>query len=124
MKQKIQLLAGALVLLCLTALSASAQTTAVVADFENEDTETKLIDAKVVEITDNRISVFARSGVEHVIEINREETKVMVEGEEVSLKDVREGDLITIELDAQNPVKFAKNISLSSMSEQVARNRR
>ncbi len=120
MKRKFQLLFGALALMILTTLSASAQT---VTDSASEDTETKLIEAKVVEVTDSRISVFARSGVEHVIAINREGTHVTIEGRVVSLKDLREGDVINIELDEANPVKFAKNISLttSASSEQVAR---
>jgi hypothetical protein len=118
MKRKLQFLVGALAVIILTSLSASAQAVAVNA---NEDTETKMIDAKVVEVTDTRISVFARSGVEHVIAIDREGTRVTIDGRAVSLKDVREGDLISIELDEENPVKFAKNISLSASSEQVAR---
>jgi len=118
MKRKLQFLFGVLAVMILTSLSASAQA---VSDPANEDTETKMIDAKVVEVTDTRISVFARSGVEHVIAIDREGTRVTIEGRAVSLKDVREGDLISIELDEDNPVKFAKNISLSTSSEQVAR---
>lgn len=120
MKRKLQLMSSVLAMLFLTSLSASAQTAAAKVN-ENDDTEIKLIDAKVVEVTDERISVFARSGVEHVIAINRKGTKVTIEGQTVSLQDVREGDLITIELDEANPVKFAKNISLKSTQEQVAR---
>jgi hypothetical protein len=119
MRRKLQLLTGALAVLILTTLTASAQ--AVAGSRLNDDTETKLIDAKVVEVADNHISVIARTGVEHVIQINNEGTKVMIEGEEVSLKNVREGDIVTVELDEQNPVMFAKNISMSSSTEQVAR---
>lgn len=90
----------------------------------NEDTDTRMIDAKVVEITDARVSVIARSGVEHVIAIDRTDTKVTIDGIVVSLKDVREGDVITVELDANNPVKFARNISMRSDHAEVARNRR
>jgi len=68
--------------------------------------------------------VMARTGVEHVISVDREGTKVTIDGEAVSLKDVREGDIVTIELDAQKPVKFAKNISMRSEQSQVARVRR
>ena len=89
-----------------------------------EDTDLRLVDAKVVEVTDARISVIASTGVEHVIAIDRADTKVTMDGDEVSLKDLREGDVITIELDAKNPVKFARNISLRSDSVEVARNRR
>ena len=90
----------------------------------NEDTDNRLVDAKVVEVSDARISVIARTGVEHVIAIDRVDTKVTIDGEVVSLKDVREGDVITVELDAQNPIKFAKNISMRSDAMQVAHNRR
>lgn len=118
MKRKLQLLFGAFGLMILTTLSANAQA---MTDPSVEDTETQLIDAKVVEVTDTRISVFARSGVEHVIAIDRKGTSVMIEGRAVSLKDLREGDFVSIELDEENPVKFARNISLSTSSEQVAR---
>jgi hypothetical protein len=90
----------------------------------DEDTDLRIVDAKVVEVTDDRISVIARSGVEHVIAIDRADTKVMIDGEVVSCKDVREGDVLTIELDAQNPMKFARNISMRSENTVVARNRR
>ena len=89
-----------------------------------EDTDTLIVDAKVVEVTDARISVIARSGVEHVIAIDRAGTHVIIEGEAVSLKDVREGDVITIELDERNPMKFAKTILMSAEQVQVARVRR
>ncbi len=119
MRRKLQFLTGAFAVLLLAAFSASAQ--AVADNKASEDTETRLVDAKVVEVADNHISVIASTGVEHVIEINNEGTKVSIEGEEVSLKNVREGDIVTVELDEQNPVKFAKNISMSSATEQVAR---
>jgi hypothetical protein len=122
MRRKLQLVTGAFAVLLLTALSASAQ--AVADSSAAEDTDTKMIDAKVVEVAENHISVIARTGVEHVIEINNERTKIIIEGEEVSLKNLREGDVVTIELDEQNPIKFAKNISFSPSAEQVARVRR
>jgi len=90
----------------------------------SEDTDVRMVDARVVEVTDARISVIARSGVEHVIAIDRADTKVTIDGVTVSVKDLREGDVITIELDAQNPMKFAKNISMQSAGTEVARNRR
>ncbi len=90
----------------------------------NEDTDTRLVNAKVVEVSDGRISVIAQTGVEHVIAIDRAGTNVMIDGEVVSLKDVREGDVITVELDAQNPIKFAKYISMRSDRTEVARHRR
>ena len=90
----------------------------------NEDTDTRMIDAKVVEVTDARISIVARTGVEHVIAIDRADTKVTIDGLVVSLQDLREGDVVTVELDADNPMKFAKNISMRSDQTEVARNRR
>ncbi|HKR02868.1 MAG TPA: hypothetical protein VJT09_19475 [Pyrinomonadaceae bacterium] len=90
----------------------------------DDDTETRIAQAKVVEVAESHISVMARSGLEHVIAVDREGTKVTVDGRVVSLKEVREGDVVTIELDAQKPVKFAKNIEMRSGQSQVARVRR
>ena len=90
----------------------------------NEDTDTRMIDARVVEVTDARISVVARTGVEHVIAIDRADTKVTIDGLAVALQDLREGDVVTVELDADNPMKFAKNITMRSDQTVVARNRR
>jgi multidrug resistance efflux pump len=119
MRRKLQLLTGACAVLLLTALTASAQ--AVKSGATSDETTTRLVDAKVVEVAENHISVIASTGVEHVIEINSKSTKVTRDGEEVSLKNLREGDIVTVELDEQNPVKFAKNISMSVSTEQVAR---
>lgn len=88
-----------------------------------EDTANRFVDAKVVEVSDSHISVYARTGVEHVIATDRTDTKFLINGEEVSLKELRVGDIVTIELDAQNQLKFAKVISLSSGTEQIARKR-
>ena len=110
----------------LAALLLTFFSTAVRAAFndEREDTDTRIIDAQVVEVADGHISVIARSGVEHVIAIDNTGTKVTIEEQEVSLKEVREGDIITIELDEQNPVKFARTISMTAEQVQVARLRR
>ncbi|HEX8141554.1 MAG TPA: hypothetical protein VF553_03100 [Pyrinomonadaceae bacterium] len=110
--------------LALLAFFSSAAVMAANVEDANEDTDTRMIDAKVVEVTDGRISVIARTGVEHVIAIDRADTKVTIDGMAVSLQDVREGDLVTVELDAKNPVKFARNISMRSDQVEVARNRR
>ncbi len=91
---------------------------------KEKDTDTRMIDARVVEVTDAHISVIARSGVEHVIAIDRVGTKVTVDEKDIALTDVREGDVITIELDALNQMKFAKNISLKQERTEVARNRK
>jgi hypothetical protein len=114
-------LASILAALLLTFFSISVR--AAIVD-EREDTDIRLIDAQVVEVTDGHISVIARSGVEHVIAIDNQKTKVTIEEQEVSLKDVREGDIITIELDEQNPMKFARVISMTAEQVQVARVRR
>jgi trehalose/maltose hydrolase-like predicted phosphorylase len=111
-----------------TALLLTFSATAALAasgDDDNRDTDTRLVNAKVVEVTDEHLSVMAQTGVEHVIAINRADTKVTIEGRVVSLKDVREGDVITIDLDAQKRVKFAKSIAIrTSEGSEVARNRR
>ena len=90
----------------------------------DQDTDTRMVDARVVEVTDARISVIARTGVEHVIAVDRLDTRVTIDGQVVSLKDVREGDVITTELDAYNSIKFAKNIAVGSSSVEIARHRR
>ena len=90
----------------------------------DEDTDTRIVQAEVIEVAEAHVSVMARTGVEHVIAVDREGTKVMIDGKVVSLKDIREGDIVTIELDAQKPVKFALNIQMRSEQSQVARVRR
>jgi hypothetical protein len=125
MKQRylVTVLALALLALFSSAYGVRAAAAAQVED-ANEDTDTRMVDAKVVEVTDARISIIARTGVEHVIAIDRTDTKVTIDGLGVSLQDVREGDVVTVELDANNPVKFARNISMRSDQTEVARNRR
>jgi hypothetical protein len=90
---------------------------------DDKDTDTRLVNAKVVEVTDGRVSVIARTGVEHVIAIDGTDTKVVLEGKVVSLKELREGDVVTVELDEFNPLKFARNIQIATQSNQVARAR-
>ncbi|HKQ51492.1 MAG TPA: hypothetical protein VJT74_03930 [Pyrinomonadaceae bacterium] len=90
----------------------------------DDDTDARLVEARVVEVAEGHVSVIARTGVEHVIAVDREGTKVTINGEAVSLKDLREGDIVTVELDVQKPVKFAKNIELRLDSGQLARVRR
>jgi hypothetical protein len=99
---------------------------ALAADDAEEDTDMRMIAARVVEVTDARISVIARSGVEHVIAIDNADTKVKIDGKLVSLKDVREGDIVNVELDEKNPVKFARNIEVEAQAnnQQVARGER
>lgn len=88
---------------------------------DSED-DTRMVDAKVVEVTDTRISLIAQTGVEHVIAIDNVDTKVKIENKIVSLKNVKEGDIVTVELDESSAVKFAKNIVIEAHSNsQVAR---
>ena len=106
----------------LLALSFSAVRAAGSSD---QDTDTHLVNAKVVEVTDAHVSVIASTGVEHVIAIDRAGTKVKMNGSEVSLKDLHEGDIVTIDLDEHNPMMFAKNIVVADRAgDQVARVRR
>lgn len=106
-------------------LMALASVTALAAsDNEPEDTDTRMVAARVVEVNDMHISVIARTGVEHVIAIDDSGTKVKVDGRLMSLKDLKEGDIVTVELDEQNSLKFARNIDISTQTNsQVARAR-
>ena len=97
---------------------------AAIGDDKSEDTDLRMVDARVVEVADGHISIIARTGVEHVIAIDSTNTQVTIEGQAVSLKDVREGDIITVELDEHSPVMFARTITMSSEQAQVARVRR
>jgi hypothetical protein len=124
MRQRYLVTVLALALLALFSSAATVARAAVNIEDANEDTDTRMIDARVVEVTDTRISVIARTGVEHVIAIDRTDTKVTIDGMGVSLQDVREGDVVTVELDANNPMKFARNILMRSDQVEVARNRR
>ncbi|MBA2339229.1 MAG: hypothetical protein H0V88_02450 [Pyrinomonadaceae bacterium] len=108
---------------CIALLLTLFSSAALAAKADNTDTDSRFVDAKVVEVTDARISVIAQTGVEHVIAINGNDTKVTINGRAVSLKDVREGDIVTVELDAASPMKLARNIAVSNNS-QLARSRR
>ncbi|MBA3242365.1 MAG: hypothetical protein H0T60_14135 [Acidobacteria bacterium] len=79
----------------------------------DEDTDTRFIDAKVVEVNEHHISVIARTGVEHVIAVENSDTLVRSKGTIVALKDLRKGDIVTVELDAVNPLKFARHIVIA-----------
>ncbi len=88
----------------------------------NEDTDGRLIDARVVEINDKHISVMARSGVEHVIGIDRMGTRVRRGKDYVSCAELRKDDIVTVEIDEAQQVKFAKQIEITrAASDQVAR---
>ncbi|MGH9942279.1 MAG: hypothetical protein ACRD9R_07975 [Pyrinomonadaceae bacterium] len=118
-RSKLQNIIGIMIMLALSS-------TWTIAKPLGDDTENKLVDARVVEIAERHISVIAQTGVEHVIAINREGTKVWLGERSVSLRDVHVDDVITIELDEANAVKFAKQIEImesskSSRSSEVAR---
>ncbi len=90
----------------------------------SDDEDGVFVNAKVVEVADCHISIVARSGAEHVIAIDGAATRVTRNGRVVSARELREGDIVTVELDATKQVKFAKNISIGSAPTQVARNNR
>ena len=100
-----------LVAIVLTTLLAAP---ALAAGTDGEDTDTRMVDAKVVEVTDDHISVIAQTGVEHVIAATDTTTMVTREGKLISLKDLRQGDIVTVELDAENPLKFARHINIAA----------
>lgn len=87
------------------------------ASADAEDTDTRMVDAKVVEVNDRHISVVARTGVEHVIATDAADTNVTREGKRVALKDLKVGDCVTVELDEQSQLKFARHISISVQAE-------
>ncbi len=89
---------------------------------DDSDTDTRFVKARVVEVGERRIAVITRAEVEHVIAIDGEGTRVKVGDRLVSIKDLREGDVVTVELDEQNPMKFARNITVGvRRAEQPAR---
>jgi hypothetical protein len=80
----------------------------------DEDTDTRFVGAKVVEVNERHISIIARSGVEHVIAVDRTGTKVSRSGNEVKPEALRVGDVVTVELDAESPLKLARHISVGA----------
>lgn len=76
----------------------------------DDDTEARMVDAKVVEVNDHHISVVARSGVEHVIATDAADTHVVRKGKRVRFKELKVGETVTVELDAAKSVKFARHI--------------
>jgi hypothetical protein len=94
------------ILVALAAHSAAALAAAPTDD----DTDARMLDAKVVEVNDRHISVVARSGVEHVIATDAADTHVVRKGKRVKFKELKVGDTVTVELDAAKSVKFARHI--------------
>ena len=76
----------------------------------DDDTDARMLDAKVVEVNDHHISVVARSGVEHVIATDAADTHVVRKGKRIKFKELKVGDTVTVELDAAKSVKFARHI--------------
>lgn len=102
-----------MVALLLTAVSYS---TALAAKDGSEDTDVRMVDAKVVEVNDHHVSVIARTGVEHVIATDASDTHVTLKGKRVALQDLRVGDIVTVELDAANQLKFARRIVIGEQA--------
>ena len=90
----------------------------------DHNTDNEFINAKVVEITDTRIAVIAETGVEHVIAIDSNRTKVTVDGFPVSVRELHNGDVVSVKLDDTNRVMFAQAIELDLGRNKLASNRR
>jgi hypothetical protein len=90
----------------------------------DNNTDNEFINAKVVEITDTRIAVIAETGVEHVIAVDANRTKVTADGFPVSVRELRIGDIVSVKLDAANRVMFAQAIQLDPGRSKLASNRR
>jgi len=106
-------------------VSLAAHTAAAAAATNDEDTDARMVDAKVVEVNERHISVVARTGVEHVIATDASDTHVVRKGKRVKFKEVKVGDLVTVELDASKDVKFARHIVIGQQpSTDVASARR
>lgn len=109
----------------LSILVSLAAQTARAASSDAEDTDLHMTDAKVVEVNDRHISVIARSGVEHVIATDAADTHVVRKGRRVKFKELKVGDVVTVELDAARAVKFARHIIIGEQPAQdVAQTRR
>ncbi|HEX8283106.1 MAG TPA: hypothetical protein VF588_07115 [Pyrinomonadaceae bacterium] len=86
---------------------------------KDKDTDVRMVDAKVVEVNQRHISVIARTGVEHVIATDAADTHVTHKGKRVEIKKVRVGDLVTVDLDVANPLKFARRIIIGEQAGEV-----
>src|SRR3954471_3452369 len=91
-------------------VSLAAHTASAAAAPKDEDTDARMVDAKVVEVNDRHISVVARTGVEHVIATDTSDTHVVRKGKRVKFKELKVGDMVTVELDAAKSIKFARHI--------------
>jgi hypothetical protein len=97
-------------------LTLAAYAPALAASDGEQDTDTRMVDAKVVEVNESHISVVARTGVEHVIATDAADTHVTLKGRRVDVKRLKVGDLVTVELDALNPLKFARRIVIGEQA--------
>ena len=97
-------------------MSAALYVPALAATRDGEDTDVRLVDAKVVEVNERHISVVARTGVEHVIATDSDDTHVTLQGSRVAFKELQVGDTVTVELDAANPLKFARRIVIGEQA--------
>ena len=85
-------------------------------DRAQQDTDVRKVDAKVVEVNERHISIVARTGVEHVIATDAADTHVTLRGKRVELKKLRVGDVVTVDLDAESPLKFARRIVIGEQA--------
>jgi hypothetical protein len=85
------------------------------ASLDDNDTDGRLVNVRIVEVSDERISVVTREGVEHVISVCQINTQVRRGKQYVHCKDLRVNDIVTIVLDEDKPIKFAKNIEVREM---------
>ena len=97
-------------------LALAAYAPALAASDGEDDTNVRMVDAKVVEVNNRHISVVARTGVEHVIATDAADTHVTLAGKRVELKKLRVGDVVTVDLDTANPLKFARRIIIGVQS--------
>jgi hypothetical protein len=89
---------------------------------DDKDTDTRFVGARLVEVCETRISVMTRENIEHVIAVDGAGTKVRIGGRVVPLKELQAGDVVTVDLDEENPVKFARDIQINPRaSRQTAR---
>lgn len=97
-------------------LALAAHAPALAASDGEKDTDVLKVDAKVVEVNDRHISILARTGVEHVIATDAADTHVTLKGKRVAIKNLRVGDVVTVELEAHNPLKFARRIVIGEQA--------
>jgi hypothetical protein len=107
---------------CIALLVALGAGRAALAADSNDDTDLRLVNARVVEVTDRHISVLTRTGIEHVIAVDRADTRVKRGGRYVTCAELQKDDIVTVELDEARQVKFAKQIEITrAASTEVAR---